>query len=52
VPKNCALRLFAPPPQGENDPSQGEGWETNYFAQIKNPPEMRIRYAPSITSKE
>ena len=50
--KDSALRLFAPPPEGVNDPSQGEGWETNYRAEIKNPPEMRIRYEPVMPNKE
>ncbi|MCL2456462.1 MAG: hypothetical protein FWD19_02800 [Defluviitaleaceae bacterium] len=49
--KNCALRIFAPPPEGVNDPSQGDGWETNYFTQIKNPPKMRIRYEATMNEK-
>jgi len=48
-PLNCALNIFAPPPTGENNPSQGEDWEINYYAELKNPPEMRIRYIPVIT---
>jgi hypothetical protein len=43
--KELALRLFAPPAGGVNDSSQGDGWEENYWAEIKNPPELRIRYA-------
>ncbi|MCL1883126.1 MAG: hypothetical protein FWF81_05150 [Defluviitaleaceae bacterium] len=49
APNSCTLRIFAPPPNGTNDPSQGADWETNYYAQIKNPPEMRIRYAPVMS---
>ncbi|MCL2223449.1 MAG: hypothetical protein FWB96_00605 [Defluviitaleaceae bacterium] len=45
---DCTLNIFAPPPNGTNDPSQGDGWETNYHAQIKPPPQLRIRYAPVI----
>jgi hypothetical protein len=41
------LRIFAPPPNGVNDPSQGEGWEVNYYTIMQNKPEMRIRYAPA-----
>jgi len=41
------LRIFAPPPDGINDPSQGEGWESNYYTEMKNAPEMRIRYTPA-----
>ncbi|MDR0289551.1 MAG: hypothetical protein LBI06_01285 [Treponema sp.] len=42
------LRLFAPPPDGVNDPSQGPNWETNYCTKIINPPNLRIRYAPAM----
>jgi hypothetical protein len=42
------LRIFAPPPDGVNDPSQGSGWETNYYAKMHNLPELRIRYAPAM----
>jgi hypothetical protein len=42
------LRIFAPPPLGINDPSQGPGWEINYSAIMQNPPELRIRYAPAM----
>jgi len=41
------LRLFAPPPNGINEPSQGDDWLINYYAEIKNPPQMRIRYVPA-----
>ncbi|MCL2048827.1 MAG: hypothetical protein FWG87_08875 [Defluviitaleaceae bacterium] len=39
-----SLRIFAPPPEGINEPSQGEGWEMNYYAEMKSLPEMRVRY--------
>ena len=42
------LRIFAPPPDGVNDPTQGPGWEQNYFAAMKNPPVLRIRYVPTM----
>jgi hypothetical protein len=43
------LRLFAPPPEGVNDPAQGEGWETDFFTTVHRPPHMRIRYAPVLS---
>jgi hypothetical protein len=42
------LRLFAPPPDGVNDPAQGEGWERDYKSVLHSPPSMRIRYSPVI----
>lgn len=45
-PLDIQLRIFAPPPNGTNDPTQGEGWEENYYTQLKNPPKTRIRYKP------
>jgi len=47
--QEICLRLFAPPPDGSNDPAQGSDWETNYYAEMKAPPEMRIRYAPAMS---
>jgi hypothetical protein len=46
------LRIFAPPPDGVNDPAQGNDWEINYYAQMQNPPELRIRYTPVMRSPE
>ena len=40
------LKIFAPPASGENDPSQGEDWQTNYYTELKALPTIRIRYAP------
>jgi len=42
------LRIFAPPPDGVNEPEQGKDWEINYYTQMQNPPELRIRYAPAL----
>jgi hypothetical protein len=47
-PASLELRIFAPPPDGVNDPSQGEGWETNYYATMHAPPQMRIRFEPAM----
>ncbi len=50
-PPEVTLRIFAPPPDGVNDPAQGEGWEINYFATMKTMPEFRIRTAPTAELK-
>lgn len=51
-PLSCAgelsLQLFAPPASGENDPSQGIDWQTNYYTVIKKLPEIRLRFEPII----
>ena len=46
--QEICLRLFAPPPEGVNDPAQGPDWESNYYAEMKTMPELRIRYAPAM----
>jgi len=46
--KEIYLRLFAPPPDGVNDPDQGTDWEINYYTEMKKLPEFRIRYAPAM----
>ena len=38
------LKIFAPPASGENDPSQGEDWQSNYYCTINKMPELRVRY--------
>ena len=38
------LKIFAPPATGENDPSQGDDWDINYYTTITKMPELRIRY--------
>ena len=45
---DMSLKIFAPPASGENDPSQGEDWMTNYYAELKALPEVRIRFAPIV----
>ncbi len=54
-PLDCAcdltLKLFAPPASGENDPSQGADWLTNYYTTITKLPKLRIRFAPTEPSK-
>ncbi len=41
-----SLKIFAPPASGENDPSQGEDWMSNYYCTMTKMPELRIRYEP------
>ncbi|MBR4344851.1 MAG: hypothetical protein IKP88_19460 [Lachnospiraceae bacterium] len=38
------LNIFAPPATGENLPEQGEGWDTAYQYEIKELPNIRLRY--------
>ncbi|MCL2357218.1 MAG: hypothetical protein FWC70_08705 [Defluviitaleaceae bacterium] len=44
APRTCDLRIFAPPPDGTNDSSQGDDWDINFYAEIKNPPQIRVRF--------
>lgn len=46
--KEVTLKLFAPPATGENDPSQGDDWQTNYYYEIKSLPKLRIKYKPIV----
>lgn len=43
-----SLKLFAPPADGENDPSQGADWAENYYTVIKKLPRFRLRYEPIV----
>ena len=45
-PKSIKLNIFAPPATGENDPSQGDDWQMNYYATISELPSIRLRYEP------
>lgn len=45
-PTDLTLKIFAPPPNGENDPSQGDDWAFNYYQVITQIPLFRIRYEP------
>ena len=40
--KDMTLKIFAPPASGENDPSQGEDWQTNYYYTLSSLPKLRI----------
>lgn len=43
---DLTLKLFAPPASGENDPSQGDDWQKNYYYELKAMPKLRLRFAP------
>lgn len=45
---DMSLKIFAPPASGENDPSQGDDWQTNYYTEIRELPRLRIRFEPII----
>ncbi len=40
------IKLFAPPATGENDPSQGDDWQENYYYTVKKLPKIRILFTP------
>ena len=46
APCDMTLKIFAPPASGENDPAQGEGWETDYYTTMEKLPKIRIRFEP------
>lgn len=48
IMKNLTLKIFAPPATGENDPSQGADWMTNYYYELKALPRIRIAYKPVV----
>lgn len=50
-PCTINLNIFAPPASGENDPSQGDDWQENYYYTITNLPDIRLRFEP-IVSRE
>jgi hypothetical protein len=47
-PTDMTLKIFAPPASGENDPSQGEDWQKNYYYEAKKLPQIRIRFEPAM----
>ena len=46
--KDMTLKIFAPPASGENDETQGDDWQTNYYTELKSLPQIRIRFAPIV----
>ena len=50
--KDLTLKIFAPPANGENDPKQGDDWQTNYYYTLKALPELRIEYKPVVKDQD
>ena len=50
-PCEIALNIFAPPSSGENDPTQGRDWQTNYYTTLPKLPTVRLRFAPTMEAK-
>ncbi len=46
--KTLTLKIFAPPATGENDPSQGDDWKTNYYYMLNKLPKIRLDYQAVI----
>jgi len=46
--QKMTLKIFAPPANGENDPSQGEDWDLNWYYTLKRMPEIRLEYSAVI----
>ena len=46
--KDLTLKIFAPPATGENDSSQGDDWNINWYYELKKLPEIRIEYTAVI----
>lgn len=46
------VTVFAPPASGENNPEQGEDWQTNYYYTLYHFPKFRIRYAAILPEPE
>ncbi len=46
APVTVRLNIFAPPATGENDPSQGGDWQTNYYYELKELPRIRLEFEP------
>lgn len=44
---DLSLNIFAPPASGENDPSQGEDWQINYYTTLQSLPKLRVRFLPT-----
>ncbi|MGN0432571.1 MAG: hypothetical protein ACI4EQ_09495 [Lachnospiraceae bacterium] len=45
-PCTIKLTIFAPPATGENDPAQGADWLENYYYEMKELPDIRLRFEP------
>lgn len=45
---DLSLKIFAPPSSGENDASQGEDWQMNYYTEITELPDVRLRFSAIV----
>ncbi|MBR6897524.1 MAG: hypothetical protein IKN24_05070 [Lachnospiraceae bacterium] len=45
---DLTLKIFAPPASGENDPAQGDDWQTNYYTTLPALPRIRLEFEPII----
>ncbi len=43
---DMTLKLFAPPASGENDSTQGDDWDVNYYYTLKKLPKVRVLCTP------
>ena len=50
--KDLTLKIFAPPASGENDPSQGDDWQTKYYYTVSSLPQLRIEYKPVVADMD
>ena len=46
--KSMTLKIFAPPASGENDASQGDDWDVNWYCTLTKLPQIRIEYEAVI----
>ncbi len=42
--ETLTLKIFAPPATGENDASQGDDWQMNYYYKLEKLPEIRVEF--------
>ena len=49
---DLTLKIFAPPATGENDPSQGDDWQTNYYCTLPGLPKIRIECEPVVADMD
>lgn len=45
-PAKLKLNIFAPPATGENEKKHGKDWDTNYYYELKELPDIRLRFEP------
>ncbi|MGN0600012.1 MAG: hypothetical protein ACI4JK_08965 [Oscillospiraceae bacterium] len=43
---DMTIMLFAPPASGENDSTQGDDWDVNYYYTVKSLPKVRVLCTP------